>query len=46
VDTYPILRYVPGYLNEMRAWHAEELALFQGQAENVRTKMVGSNCPR
>jgi hypothetical protein len=43
VNTYPVLRYLPDYLRELRVWHAEELALFHGQAGNVRRKMVGSN---
>lgn len=40
VDTYPILKYVPGYLSELRKWHQEELALFQGQLDLVREQMV------
>lgn len=40
VDTYPILKYVPGYLTQLRKWHHEELALFQGQLNLVREQMV------
>jgi len=35
-------RYVPGYLKELRDGHAEELALFKRQLNDVRTKMVRS----
>lgn len=42
VDTYPILKYVPGYLTQLRKWHQEELALFQGQLNLVRERMVNS----
>ncbi|KIJ60536.1 hypothetical protein HYDPIDRAFT_117061 [Hydnomerulius pinastri MD-312] len=40
VDTYPILKYVPGYLSTLRKWHEEELALFEGQLDVVRQQMV------
>ncbi|KAF8446404.1 cytochrome P450 [Boletus edulis BED1] len=40
VDTYPILRYVPGYLTQLRTWHQEELALFEGQLDVVRKQMA------
>ncbi|KAG0692437.1 cytochrome P450 [Suillus ampliporus] len=39
VDTYPILRFVPGYLSRLKAWHQEELALFNGQLDVVRMQM-------
>ncbi|KAG1855924.1 cytochrome P450 [Suillus subluteus] len=39
VDTYPILRFVPGYLSKLKAWHQEELALFNGQLDAVRRQM-------
>ncbi|KAI9461381.1 cytochrome P450 [Boletus coccyginus] len=39
VDTYPILKYVPGYLTQLKKWHEEELALFQGQLNLVREQM-------
>ncbi|KAG1810570.1 cytochrome P450 [Suillus subaureus] len=39
VDTYPILRFVPGYLSQLKAWHQEELALFNGQLDAVRRQM-------
>jgi len=40
VDTYPILRFVPGYLSQLKAWHQEELTLFNGQLDAVRKQMV------
>lgn len=40
VDTYPILRFVPGYLSQLKVWHQEELALFKGQLDAVRRQMV------
>ncbi|KAG2131618.1 cytochrome P450 [Suillus bovinus] len=39
VDTYPILRFVPGYLSQLKAWHQEEFALFNGQLDAVRRQM-------
>ncbi|KAG1849239.1 cytochrome P450 [Suillus subluteus] len=39
VDTYPILRFVPGYLSQLKAWHQDELALFNGQLDAVRRQM-------
>jgi hypothetical protein len=40
VDTYPILRFIPGYLSQLKAWHQEELILFNGQLDAVRKQMV------
>ena len=40
VDSFPILRYVPGYLSELRKFHQEELSLFRSQLDGVREKMV------
>ena len=40
VDTYPILQYVPGYLTQLKEWHQEELALFEGQMNTVWKQMV------
>lgn len=40
VDTYPILKYVPGYLSELKKWHREEIALYQRQLDVVREQMV------
>ncbi|KAK0197734.1 cytochrome P450 [Armillaria mellea] len=35
VDEYPFLRYLPFYGQELRKWHAEELALFRSQMDTV-----------
>jgi hypothetical protein len=40
VDSYPILRYVPGYLNQLKQWHKEELQLFREQIDVVKNEMV------
>lgn len=40
VDSYPILRYVPGYLDTLQQYHREELALFRSQLDAVRQQMV------
>ncbi|KAF5370353.1 hypothetical protein D9758_006931 [Tetrapyrgos nigripes] len=39
VDSFPLLRYVPGYLSELKAFHREELQLFRSQLDAVRVKM-------
>ncbi|KAG5640716.1 hypothetical protein DXG03_007437 [Asterophora parasitica] len=39
VDNYPILRYLPGYLDELKAGHREELALFKKHLANVKAQM-------
>ncbi|KAG0696782.1 cytochrome P450 [Suillus ampliporus] len=39
VDTYPILRFVPGYLSQLKAWHQEEFAFFDGQLDVVRRQI-------
>ncbi|KAG1848160.1 cytochrome P450 [Suillus tomentosus] len=39
VDTYPILRFVPGYLSQLKAWHREEFAFYNGQLDAVRRQM-------
>ncbi|KAF9262694.1 cytochrome P450 [Marasmius fiardii PR-910] len=40
VDTYPFLRFVPGYLKELQEGHAEELGLFKGQLQGVRDQIA------
>lgn len=40
VDTFPLLKYVPGYLTDLRRWHKEELQLFSEQLQVVRLKRV------
>ncbi|KAJ3505865.1 hypothetical protein NLJ89_g7189 [Agrocybe chaxingu] len=39
VDAYPFLKYVPGYLKELQDGHAEELALFKRQLNEVKAKI-------
>jgi hypothetical protein len=40
VDTYPVLRFVPGYLGRLRRWHLIELGLFRREMEGVRREVV------
>ncbi|KIK68536.1 hypothetical protein GYMLUDRAFT_35978 [Collybiopsis luxurians FD-317 M1] len=40
VDVFPFLKYVPGYLNELREGHREELGLFKSEMQEVRDKMA------
>ncbi|KAF5389652.1 hypothetical protein D9757_004118 [Collybiopsis confluens] len=40
VDVFPFLKYVPGYLNELKEGHLEELGLFKSELEEVRDKMA------
>lgn len=40
VDTYPILRYLPGYLAPLRRWHAEELGLFRSMMGVAKRNIV------
>lgn len=40
VDVLPFLKYIPGYLNELKVGHEEELGLFKSQLQEVREKMV------
>ncbi|TFK68367.1 cytochrome P450 [Pluteus cervinus] len=40
VDTIPLLRYVPGYLDKLREAHRLELALFSEQLGGVLKKMT------
>jgi uncharacterized membrane-anchored protein YhcB (DUF1043 family) len=35
-----ILRFVPGYLSQLKVWHQKELALFNGQLDMVRRQIV------
>ncbi|THH11537.1 hypothetical protein EW145_g596 [Phellinidium pouzarii] len=39
VDTYPILRHVPGYTSSLIQSHKEELALFRSMFDAVREKL-------
>jgi len=40
VDIFPFLKYIPGYLNELKIGHREELGLFKGQLQEVREKIA------
>ncbi|KAG7439842.1 cytochrome P450 [Guyanagaster necrorhizus] len=40
VDSFPILRYIPTYLRELRAFHECELDLFKSQIDIVRAGMA------
>ncbi|KAF7289950.1 Cytochrome P450 [Mycena indigotica] len=40
VDEWPMLRYVPGYLSELRRQHQLELKLFTSQLDTVRNRMA------
>ncbi|KAF9527924.1 cytochrome P450 [Crepidotus variabilis] len=39
VDTYPFLKYIPGYLKELQDGHSEELGLFKNQLSTVRQQL-------
>ncbi|KAF7969821.1 hypothetical protein HWV62_25950 [Athelia sp. TMB] len=39
IESYPFLRYVPGYLSILQQWHSEELGLFREMVDNVRWEM-------
>ncbi|KAF8063208.1 cytochrome P450 [Lyophyllum atratum] len=39
VDVYPFLRYVPGYLDELKEGHKEELSLFKKYLSDVKRQM-------
>ncbi|KAK0201334.1 cytochrome P450 [Desarmillaria ectypa] len=46
VDTFPILRWVPGYLAELKRWHQESLALCRRSLGYVRARMdAGEEVP-
>jgi hypothetical protein len=40
VEAYPFLRYMPGYLSELRRQHQIELTLSKTQIDSVRAQMV------
>ncbi|KAI0349583.1 cytochrome P450 [Trametes cingulata] len=40
VDRYPFLKYVPGFTSELRWFHREELELFRGQLQAVKTRLA------
>lgn len=40
VDRFPILKHVPFVTATLRQWAQEELALFSGQLQKVRSQLV------
>lgn len=40
VDYIPALRYMPGYLDTLTAWHKSELQLYTKHLDVVRAQMV------
>lgn len=40
VDTFPFLKYIPGYLSHLRRYGEEEKALFTGLVQMVREHLV------
>ncbi|KAJ7267773.1 cytochrome P450 [Mycena rebaudengoi] len=42
VEAYPFLRYMPGYLSELRRQHQIELTLFKTQIDSVRAQMAAN----
>ncbi|KAI0647953.1 cytochrome P450 [Trametes meyenii] len=45
VDAYPFFKYIPGFASELKRFHGEELALFRGQLQGVRTRLAKNECP-
>ncbi|KAK0442507.1 cytochrome P450 [Desarmillaria tabescens] len=46
VDTFPVLRWVPGYLSELKKWHQDSLALCRRCLGYVQTRMdAGEEVP-
>ncbi|KAL0948576.1 hypothetical protein HGRIS_011135 [Hohenbuehelia grisea] len=46
VDIYPFLKYIPGYLTELKQGYKEELSLFKTQLEIVQEKMDRNEAPQ
>jgi len=40
VDKYPILKYVPGYARDLRAWSQQEYAMLSARLNWVKSQMV------
>ncbi|KAK0209954.1 cytochrome P450 [Armillaria fumosa] len=46
VDTFPVLRWVPGYLSELRRWHRDSIGLWRRCLGSVQTRIVsGEDVP-
>ncbi|KAK9898731.1 cytochrome P450 [Cystobasidium minutum MCA 4210] len=43
IDSFPWLKYVPGYLKVPQEWGADELALFRGALEEARRNAANGN---
>src|SRR5438128_231204 len=41
IETYPFLRYVPGYASYIEEWRKEERQLFHDQLNRVARELVG-----
>ncbi len=40
VDTYPFLRYIPGFTSELHRYHEEEKMLYRSQVGEVKERQV------
>ena len=40
VDTYPFLRYIPGFTSKLERYHKEEIGLYRSQVEEVKQRQV------
>ena len=40
VDNYPVLKYIPFVVSNLRKWHEEELDMFTRMVDAVRTQLV------
>jgi len=40
VDSFPILRYFPGYTSELRRWREEERGLFEGMVQQAKGRIA------
>ncbi|KAH7909753.1 cytochrome P450 [Hygrophoropsis aurantiaca] len=45
VDKYPLLRYVPGYGRDLKAWSEEEYSMLFGKLNWVRNEMAKNTAP-
>ena len=40
-DSYPVLKYLPFYMRDLRQQHLEELNLYRSQLDSVKAQVVG-----
>ncbi|KAH7925665.1 cytochrome P450 [Leucogyrophana mollusca] len=45
VDKYPILKYVPGYGRDLKAWSKEEYSMLYGKLNWVRSEIANNTAP-